>query len=113
LEQKVQALEVQKESGNMAESRRIAQIFKQKYDREFTELRLRLNKYVGFLFEIIIGRISIVFFKEPIHPSDTTRILRFAHHNPLDEAHDEHLVKQAALAPPVNPLKRRKMVSTK
>jgi hypothetical protein len=48
LEQKVQALEVQKESGNMAEARRIAQIFKQKYDREFTELRLRLNKYVGF-----------------------------------------------------------------
>jgi hypothetical protein len=44
-----------------------------------------------------------------MYQSDTTRIYRFAQHNPLDEAHDEHLVKKAVISAG-NPLKRRKMV---
>ncbi|KAF7638145.1 hypothetical protein Mgra_00002371 [Meloidogyne graminicola] len=47
--------------------------------------------------------------------SDTTRICRFIQHNPLDEAHDNHLVKQVAseaitgIKHGVNSLKRRKL----
>lgn len=97
LEQKLQQMEAQKDKVTMAECKRIAQIFKQKYGTEIAELRTRLNKY------------------EPLHASDTTRILRFAPNNPLDEAHDEHLVRNIATiattegSSKTNPLKRRKL----
>lgn len=47
MEQKLVQLQTQNEGVNMAESRRIAQIFKQKYEREMAELKARLNKYVN------------------------------------------------------------------
>jgi hypothetical protein len=47
LEQRVQQLEEHKERLSMAESRRIAQIFKQKYEQDLAQLRERLTKYVG------------------------------------------------------------------
>ncbi|KAI1713943.1 mitotic checkpoint protein domain-containing protein [Ditylenchus destructor] len=62
------------------ESKKIAQFFKNKYQKELDELKNKLAQY------------------EPLHPSDTTRVVRFQGYNLLDEAHEEHLVNQAALA---------------
>lgn len=46
LEKKLREFEGQKEGITMAESRRIGQIFKQKYEKEMADLRAKLQKYV-------------------------------------------------------------------
>uniref|UniRef100_A0A915MPS7 Uncharacterized protein n=1 Tax=Meloidogyne javanica TaxID=6303 RepID=A0A915MPS7_MELJA len=95
LTKRLKILEDQREGLSLAESRRIAKIFKQKYEKEMAQLRCKLEEYEK--------------------GSDTTRICRFVQRNPLDEAHDDHLVKQvaaeatAATKYGVNSLKRRKM----
>uniref|UniRef100_A0A915ND27 Uncharacterized protein n=1 Tax=Meloidogyne javanica TaxID=6303 RepID=A0A915ND27_MELJA len=76
LTKRLKILEDQREGLSLAESRRIAKIFKQKYEKEMAQLRSRLEEYEK--------------------GSDTTRICRFVQRNPLDEAHDDHLVKQVA-----------------
>uniref|UniRef100_A0A914IAF7 Mitotic spindle assembly checkpoint protein MAD1 n=1 Tax=Globodera rostochiensis TaxID=31243 RepID=A0A914IAF7_GLORO len=98
LETKLQQLELQQrpEAPTVGESRRIAQLLKLKYEAELGELRTKLQKY------------------EPLHASNTTRILRFATANPLDEARDELVIREVAAAAvaaasAANPLKRRKM----
>nr|CAD2126127.1 unnamed protein product [Meloidogyne enterolobii] len=95
LTKRLKILEDQREGLSLAESRRIAKIFKQKYEKEMAQLRSKLEEYEK--------------------GSDTTRICRFVQRNPLDEAHDDHVVKQVAAEATaaakfgVNSLKRRKM----
>ncbi|KAL3082405.1 hypothetical protein niasHT_038471 [Heterodera trifolii] len=102
LETKLKLFESQqqlRDAPTVGESRRIAQLFKRKYDAELNELRSKLQKY-----------------EEPTG-SDTTRILRFATANPLDEARDELVIREVAAAAASastgasapNPLKRRKL----
>uniref|UniRef100_A0A183BND4 JAKMIP_CC3 domain-containing protein n=1 Tax=Globodera pallida TaxID=36090 RepID=A0A183BND4_GLOPA len=78
LETKLQQLELQQmpEAPTVGEARRIAQLLKHKYEAELGELRTKLQKY------------------EPLHASNTTRILRFATANPLDEARDELVIRE-------------------
>ncbi|KAI1717777.1 mitotic checkpoint protein [Ditylenchus destructor] len=82
LTKRIVALESEKTSvpSTAEESKKIAQFFKNKYQKELDELKNKLAQY------------------EPLHPSDTTRVVRFQGYNLLDEAHEEHLVNQAALA---------------
>lgn len=95
LTKRLKTLEDQREGLGLAESRRIAKIFKQKYEKEMAQLRSKLEEYEK--------------------SSDTTRICRFVQCNPLDEAHDDHFVKKVAAEATaaakfgVNTLKRRKM----
>jgi len=43
-------LEDQREGLSLAESRRIAKIFKQKYEKEMAQLRSKLEEYVCFFY---------------------------------------------------------------
>lgn len=72
------------------ESRRIAQFFNDKYSQEILNLKHRLAKY------------------EPAYNSETTRIMHLEGFNPLDEAHEEHLIKQAAIETDQKPTNKRR-----
>lgn len=51
------------------------------------------------------------YLKEPAYNSETTRIMHLEGFNPLDEAHEEHLIKQAAIETDQKPTnKRRRLV---
>lgn len=58
LEAKQRQLEAHRESLTTAESRRIAQLFKRKYESEIANLQAKLNKYVK---QLNIKQKTIVF----------------------------------------------------